>query len=264
MLQSYHHLSNRADSPEGRVFIVETPDDAAGRPANPGRNLENPPMRPGQLDRVFLAGAAYGWEDRRRLEMAVFQPDRGAYAPRLRNRGPGGWRENGSDIGFSARLWWRPVESLTLEGSAVLAHSDDMGRAWLRTDLPNGTGARKNAFALSLGFDWRRDPWHVFGEYQHGEDWNFSRGHDSDIWQVGLARSWGDWRVGGMAEGLRLAAGGRVDAYYKLALNIRYAAPAGWFVMAEYGREWFRRREDGHRTAKADGDFAGVRVGIVF
>jgi hypothetical protein len=264
MIQSYHHLANRDVSPEGRVFLVEAPGDTAASIANPGRTIELPPMRPGQLDRVFLAGAAYEWEGRRRVEMAVFQPNRDAYAPRLRDGGGSGRHGSGTDIGAAARLWWRPVESLTLEGSAILSHSDDMGREWLRTDLPAGTEARKNAFALSLGFDWRREPWRIFGEYQHGTDWNFSRGHDSDAWQIGIARSWGSWRAGGMAESLRLSHVGKVDTYYKFTLNIRYAFPAGWFVMAEYGREWFRRSESGRQTTKSDGDFAGFRVGMVF
>jgi hypothetical protein len=264
MIQSYHHLANRGDSPEGKIFIVEAPGDAAANAAAPGQAIELPPMRPGQVDRVFLAGAAYEWEGRRRLEMGVFQPDRDAYGPRLRDNGRGGRDGSGTEIGFAARLWWRPVETLTLEGSALLSHSDAMGREWLRTDLPAGAAARKNGFALSLGFDWRREDWRVFGEYQHGANWNFTRGHDSDVAQIGLARSWGNWRAGGMAEALRLASSDRVDGYFKLALNIRYAAPAGWFVIAEYGREWFKRDESGRPMARAEGDFVGFRMGMSF
>jgi hypothetical protein len=264
LIQSYHHLANRNHGSHGPISILEEAGDRVADPGRPGGTLVLPIPRPGQLDRVFLAGAALESDSIWRAELAVFQPSREEYDSRLKSGSSG----NGSNIGAAGRFWWRPFESLTLEASAVLAHSDDMGRAWLRTDLPAGTPARKNASALSLGFDWRRDPWRVFGEYQRGWNWNHSRDHAVDAGQLGLARYWrSGWRLGGMAEVLRAGSGqpaGKVDTLYKLALNVKYAAPAGWFVMAEYGREWLRRDQYGKAPGKDSGEFAGLRVGLTF
>ncbi|MDR1520394.1 MAG: hypothetical protein LBU23_09680 [Planctomycetota bacterium] len=263
IIQSYHHSANRGDSADGPLFIAEPPGVAAVDPAT-GARTTIPARRPGQLERVFLAGTAYEWDSRWRMELAVFQPEAEEYAPRLTNRKAGALAGAGSDIGFAARWWGRPVEALTLEASAVMEHSGDMGRPRLRTDLPGGAKAAENAFALSLGFDWRLEPWRVFGEYQHGWDWDFIRGHAADAWQLGLARSLGrGWRVGGMAEALRLDYGDQHDSFYKLALNVRYAAAAGWFVLAEYGHEWLTSRRDG-RTDNGAGDFIGLRIGLTF
>ena len=263
MLQSYHHSANRDSSPEGEVFIVEPPGTAIPLPG--GGAVTLPEMRPGQLERVFMAGVAYERGGRWRAEVAAFQPGGEEYAPRLSARNANG----ASEAGLTARLWWRPIDGLTLEASLAAAHSSDMGRRELRIDLPTGAVARKWGSSLSLGFDWRLKPWRLFGEYQHGWNWNFSRGHAADIWQLGLARDISEgWRIGGMAETMRLAsrtpAGKRVDSYYKLALNVGYAAASGWYALAEYGGEWFRRREDGAPDLRKRGDFLGLRVGLSF
>lgn len=266
MLQSYHHTANRVDSPEGRVFIIDPPADHYPDPSGPDAGKALPPMRPGQFDRAFLAGAAYEWDDRWRVEAAMFQPNRDEYRPRLDD----GFRRNDSvsDLGFAGRVWWSPVEDLSIELSGMAAHASEMGKKAGRYDLSPGAKATDNAYAVSLGFDWRPGPWRVFGEYQHAWDWNFSENYDVDIWQIGLGRELAaNWRVGGMAEGMRIRGkdGGKtVDEFYKLALNIRYVFTSGVFVMAEYGHEWFRRESSGSLADKRRGDFFGMRVGLTF
>lgn len=262
MLQSYAHAANRLDSAEGRVFIVDPPDDVT--PANPGQ-LPVAPMRPGQFDRTFMAGASYEWSPRWKVEAALFQPNDFEYSERLRNRRS---EREGSDIGAAARLWWRPIEDLTLEASAMVTHSGAMARVENRLDVGPDAAGRKFAYAVSAGFDWRRGPWRVFGEYQHGWDWNFTKDYRTDSWQIGLARDFATgWRAGGMAEGLRIGdKEGRhtVDNYYKLALNVRYMFSSGLFVVAEYGHEWFRRDRNEVLADKRRGDFFGLRLGFSF
>ncbi len=264
MLQSYHHSANRVDTPEGRIYIIDPPADATAHGRPDGRPL--PPMRPGQFEQAFLAGAAYEWDERWRVEIAAFQPGCGDYRARLGERD---WRGvSGSDIGFAGRAWLRPVEDLTIEASAMAAHSSAMGRTAWRSDLPAGAEARSDAYALSLGFDWRPGPWRIFGEYQKGWDWNFSKNYDTSTWQAGAAREFADaWRVGGMAEGLRIKdPDGKktVDDYYKLTLNVRYMFSTGLFILAEYGHEWFRREIRGELSEKRNGNFFGVRMGLNF
>lgn len=266
MLQSYHHATNRYTSSEGPIFINEPPfkdPDPAAPPAPPEAN---PVMRPGQIDRVLTVGASYEWEDRWKVELAAFQPGADAYRDRFKSTGGSG---NSADIGAAARVWWRPFDDLVLQFSAVAARSSDMARVRLRNDLRLGARGTGTAYAVSAGFDWKRGPWQVFGEYQHGWDWNFTRGYDTDTWQVGVARGFGDnWRVAAVAEGLHIDDGGAAEAvrhdYCKLSLNVRYAFASGFFILAEYGHEWARRKQSETLAEKRRGDFFGIRVGMSF
>ncbi len=155
-----------------------------------------------------------------------------------------------------------------MEASFAAAHSTIMGKKEWRLDLRPGASARKNAYAISLGFDWNPGDWRVFGEYQRGWDWNFSRDYDTETWQLGLARDFaGAWRLGAMAEGLTIKdprGKNTVDDFYKLALNIRYNFISGMFLLFEYGHEWQRRRFDGHLAEKRQGNFFGMRLGLRF
>lgn len=266
MLQSYHHSANQWDSSEGLIFLSDPPDErqATGRETYPPAA----PMRPGQVDRVFLAGASYVWQDRWKVEAAAFQPSDFEFRERLtdteRHKGPG-------RIGAAARVWWRPFEDLTLQFSAMAMRSHAMARTQNRTDILQDAGVRGagTAYAFSAGFDWVRGPWRFFGEYQKGVDWNFTKGYDTDTWQLGLGREFGDgWRAGVMAEGLHIDNAAPREAirqdFYKLALNIRYTFTSGMFVIAEYGHEWQRRKQGGGLTERRQGDFIGFRFGFAF
>lgn len=258
MLQSYHHSANHADSSEGRIFIVDPPEsDGAGGGQAVG------PMRPGQFERAFLAGTSYEWSDRWKVEIAAFRPERGMYRDRL----AAGDARDGSDIGMAGRVWWNPAEDLTIAASAVWARSSDMAETAKRTDAAAGARGEANAYAASLGIDWRRGPWRLFGEFQRGRDWNFTKGYDTAAWQAGLARDFaGGWRVSGMFETLRIdnSPAETVDDYYKLTFVVRYAFSSGLFILGEYGREWLRRDRAGSLAEKRDGDFFGVRLGWSF
>lgn len=260
MIQSYNHVVNSADSSEGPI-LLNVPVRGTGSAA--AKDL--PPMRPGQFDRVFLAGAAYERDSTWRVEAAAFQPNDAAYEDRL-----AGWSDSdtGSDIGAAARIWWRPIEELTLQASGIVARSADMGRTGQRTDLDPGARGTKTAYSLSLGFDWIRGPWRVFGEYQRAWDWNFTKGYDVDVWQLGAARELGSgWRIGGMVEtmGIDSESSAKVeDRYWKAAANVKYTFNSGFFVLAEYGHEWFRREKAGSMWEKRRGDFFGVRCGFSF
>lgn len=267
MIQSYHHAANRAESSEGPLFLSNPRDKTPGAALNPLPS--GPPMRPGQIERAVVAGASYDWDDRWRVELAVFKPNDSEYESWVVERRGGRYASN---IGAAARMWWRPTEELTIEASGMAARSNAMGRPGLRGDVDASARGAKTAYAVSLGFDWRRGPWRVFGEYQHGWDWNFTRGYDTDTWQIGAAREFADgWRVGGMVEGLHIrdrsvnAVREKVsDDFYKLALNVRYTFSSGFFLLAEYGHEWFSREGGGVRRERRQGDFVGVRAGLSF
>lgn len=264
MLQSYHHNAHREDSPEGRIFIVDPPGrDFSPDPDHPERKKRLPPMRPGQIDRAVMVGAAYQWDERWRVEAAVFQPNDADYAARLSSM-----RRGGHDLGFAARAWWRPVEDLTVQASVSTVHSSNMADASRRFDLPDDARTTKNALAVSAGFDWRRDPWIVFGEYQHGWNSDFTHGYDVDIVQLGAARTiLPGKRLGAMAEWMRIAEGGkarREDEYFKAAMNFRWDFSAGAYMILEWGHEWYRGRRRGEGIAKERGMFLGMRVGLNF
>lgn len=266
MLQSYHHMANQFDSGEGMIFISDPPEEL--RNANPDDYPPTGPMRPGQVDRVFLAGASYEWQDRWKIEVAAFQPGEFEFRERLAdsrtNKKPG-------RTGAAARIWWRPFEDLTVQLSVMALRSNAMARVQNRSDIPQNAGVRgaKTAYAFSAGFDWTRGPWRIFGEYQRGVDWNFTKGYDTDTWQLGAGRDFGEgWRAGLMVEGLHIDNAAPREAirqdFYKLALNIRYAFSSGMFIVAEYGHEWQRRKRGGELTDRRQGDFIGLRFGFAF
>ncbi|MDR0362980.1 MAG: hypothetical protein LBJ46_09920 [Planctomycetota bacterium] len=266
MLQSYHHRAHREDSSEGRIFIVdprgdEVPDPAD--PTNPAKRRRLPPMRPGQIDRAALAGAAYQWGDRWRVEAAVFQLGDDGRKARLERFGA-----TDAGVGAAARVWWRPVEDLTLQASVTAAHSSGMGDGSLRLDLADGARARENAWAASVGFDWRSGPWRVFGEYQRGWNANFSTGYGVDIAQLGAQREiMPGKRLGGMVEWLRLEEKGldkRGDAYWKAVMNFRWDFSTSVYMMFEYGWEAVRRKKPEGYPAKDRGTFFGVRIGMSY
>lgn len=263
MIQSYHHSANKVETTEGRVFLVDPPGDDFVSPADPNRRVLLPPMRPGQLDRVLMAGVSYEWDERWRVEAALFDPD-GLGENRRLTRDV----RSDSNLSMAARVWWRPVEGLSLEASVANDHSSHMGDTGLRADLPAGFATRKNAWSMSLGFDWRNGPWRVFGEYQRAWDWNHSRGYGVDIVQLGAARElYEKWRIGGMAEFMRIQddqADNRRDDYYKFAVNLKYAFSDGVFVLFEYGHEKMRRNQDGRLSWKRNSDFLGMRFGLLF
>ncbi len=263
LLQSYAHAANRIDSSEGRVFVIDPPEDAREHGNPNGRVLA--PMRPGQWDRTFQAGVAYQWDQRWRVEIALFQPQSEVYAARLRQGERG---RSGSDLGLAGRVWWMPVEDVTVQFSALAAHSTDMADKNKRVDVRPDADMRANAYSFSAGFDWRRAHWRVFGEYQHALDWNFTNGYTVDTGQLGIAREFADvWRIGVVGETLRIrdsAGEKRVDEYYTLHFTVRYAFASGAFITGEYGPEWFRRTTAGRLTEKRNGHFFGVRLGFNF
>jgi hypothetical protein len=263
LLQSYHHRAGRADSPEGRIFILDPPDPDWVDPSHPGRAARLAPPRPGQIERAVLAGLSYGRGEDWRLEVGAFSPDAPEDAWRLR----GGERQVEGEFGVAARLWWRPLADLTLQASLLGERSSRLGRGENRLDLSwHPELASRTSWAASLGFDWRSGPWRFFGEYQEGWDWGYTKGYRASIVQAGVAREFLEaWRLGGTLELMRLddprPRDGRVrDDYARLALSLRYSFSEQLFVTGEYGREIRRRRGVGKKA----GDFIGARIGFSF
>ncbi len=269
LLQSYHHMANQDDSSEGPIFIRQPWNrpttgggGGGGIPADAVTPL--PAMRPGQFDRVFMVGGSYEWDETWRVEVAAFQPTEWEFKDRLRD---GASHDNGASIGVAGRVWWRPFEDLVLEVSGMVARSSAMARVADRTDVSPLAEGRSTAYAVSVGFDWRRGPWQVFGEYQHGRDWNFTKGYDTDTWQLGAAYHASDaLRLGLMAESLRIDQSipdPVTERFFKLAFTVKYDFTDSLFILAEYGREWQRRTFRGE-SERGRGDFFGIRVGFMF
>ncbi len=272
LIQSYHHMANQDDSSEGPIFLRQPWDRPAtglgGGTGGTGDAADAvtplPAMRPGQFDRVFMVGGSYEWDDCWRVELAAFQPTEWEYKDRLRD---GASHDNGASVGVAGRIWWRPFECLTLEVSGMVARSSAMARVADRTDVSPLAAGRSTAYALSVGFDWHRGPWQIFGEYQRGQDWNFTKDYQTDTWQLGAAYHATDaLRVGLMAEGLRIEQSipDRVtERFFKLAFTVKYDFTDSLFILAEYGREW-QRRTFGGADERGRGDFFGIRVGFMF
>jgi predicted porin len=160
-----------------------------------------------------------------------------------------------------------PFEDFVLQASAIVVRAGGMAKMRLREDLLPGARARgaETAVAASVGFDYRRGPWRVFGEYQRGWNWNFTEGYDTDAWQLGAAYDFAPgWRAGAAVEGLHIRDAGRGvrTAYARGILNLRRSFGNGIFLLAEYGYE--RRRRSGDFVDRATGHFVGLRLGFSF
>ena len=253
IIQSYHHNADRAASSEGPILILHHDDDPAF--SAPGGYAH-----PGEIDRVMMGALGYGWGDCLRLEGALFQRDRSV------------WRRQASDGplgGMAARLWWRPIESWMFEISALRLQSRAAGDPGNRCDLTNPDNARDASYALSLGFDGSGRRWDLFGEWEHGWDWNHSRGAHTDTFQLGGAWRFTErWRAGLMAEWLRRRDPNANDAredWRRLVANVKYRWDSGMYAMLEYGHEWFTGRYASQSDkVGVQGDLLAFRFGWMF
>jgi hypothetical protein len=263
ILQSYHH-NDAVYTDEGPVILnagTEGPDPAnplANPHANVGRTAH-----PGEVDRVFLAQVDYTFRNQVRFEFALFQNNDGT-----QDGGPptaGMYEDRSDDTLFfqsmAGRIWFQPLERLLLEVSGIRMHNESRGDRTLF-----GADAEDDQYAVSLGFEWAPEPSHgplnLFGEYQHGWDWDYTDDYETDTLSLGAL-----WRVndrlglGIMGEWLGIGEGDVDEDYYKLVLHTRYALESGVTFMLEYGREWF----DGD-TSQDDrtADVAAFRTGFRF
>lgn len=237
ILQSYHHRANAVDSSEGPSHIVNTEGTLAR-------------WRPGEVDRVAMAGAGYTFSQNLYAEAAVFQgAEHSPVAP-----------ENDMGTSFSARIWWDPFETLTLQASAM--------RLSMKPEEPIVSGnIRSGAWAVSVGFDWHMRKWTVFGEYEHGWNWDHLKDSSSDTFQLGAAYALNHaWRLGAMGEWMRIRSPetGQQDDFRKVAANIRYTLDNGVFFLLEYGHEWYLGKRSMQPDDRRDGDFLGFRTGFSF
>ncbi len=263
IIQSYHH-NDAVYTDEGPVILNAGTEgaDSANSPANPHANVGRT-AHPGEVDRVFLAQVDYTFRNQMRFELALFQNNDGT-----QNGGAptAGMYEDRSDDtllfqSMAGRVWFQPLERLLLQVSGIRMHNESRGDTTLF-----GPEAEDDQYAVSLGFEWAPEashgPLNLFGEYQHGWDWDYTDNYETDTLSLGAL-----WRVndrlglGAMGEWLGIGEGDADEDYFKLVLHTRYALESGVVFMFEYGREWFEgdtSQED--RTA----DVAAFRTGFRF
>lgn len=228
IIQSYNHTDG-SYSPEGPI-ILNGPN--RGQPFNSEYAL-SPVFHPGEIDRVVMGGVSLSWQDVLRLELAVYQP-RDWSDPSIGN-GDAVFGDFGFES-FSARLWWKtPIEGLVAEISGVREHVQQRGNRRIY-----GNDAVEEQYAMSVGFDWKlpQVPLEIFAEYQHGWDWNYTSGYDTNTLSVGgLYGVTEKLRVGAMVEWLRIDDRGTVYNYNKFVVHTKYDFDNGIYTMAEYGFE---------------------------
>lgn len=265
IIQSYAHNADAYNSSEGPLSLLADPawySGAAGRPV--GRSGDGDRLaRPGEIDRTFFVGAAYRWRDRLKGEIALFQSDR-----RISGRHSSDGMQS-----LALRLWWTPLENLTLQISGMRRHSDYWGDGANRgagsgRELANPNDAREGEYALSVGAEWTPGPWEVWGEYLRGWNWNNTDDYTTDMIGLGARYNFSErWSAGGMFEWLRLRDpnnGLRREDYYKAVASVKYTMPSGMFLIGELGHEWFRGHYQGMRDAKARALMLAMRAGWQF
>jgi len=107
----------------------------------------------------------------------------------------------------------------------------------------------------------------VFGEYQHGWDWNYFEGYDTDTWQLGL--SWEAMprlELGAMTEWLAIdnPVGNTEEDYVRLVFSAKWKFESGMHVILEYAREWWDAEVDGGPDRAREADLVGFRTGWAF
>ncbi len=226
IIQSYNHTEGDYSS-EGPIVLSAPYLDSVSR--------DNIIYHPGEIDRAVMAGFNYTWQDTLKVEFAFFQPDScadqiGIYE-RLADDGDSGMGN------FAGRIWWNtPIEGLVAELSGVRKHDVRRGDNGLY-----GADAVEDEYAVSIGFDWNvNSELEFFAEYQHGFDWGFIEGYNTDTVSTGLLYALTDkFTLGGMVEWLHISDRGEETDLNKFVIHAGYTFANGVYFIAEYGAELY-------------------------
>ncbi len=226
IIQSYNHTDG-SDSSEGPIILSS--------PYLIREKNEYAVYHPGEIDRVVMVGATFAWDDILKFEFAVFQPDNFnnpiGYYDSLNSNGDSGFES------LAARIWWNmPIDGLIAELSGVRkhdAHQDD--------NPISGYTLLADEYALSLGFDWDiNNELEVFAEYEHGFNWGYIEGNQTDTVSIGLLYAVTErLTLGAMAEWLHISKGPQEADFNKYVLHCQYNFCSGVYLIAEYGAELY-------------------------
>lgn len=223
IMQSYRHR-DAPYSPRGPVVLTGAwyNQEPYGVGSNPAPN-----RHPGAVDAALMAGVNFTWQDRLRIELAAFQPD----------RGDGVAVEGAKAMGYAGRVWWNtPVEGLLVSGSGMVQ------RDWSRSHQGTfGTDATHTQYAAAAGLEWDVPgvPLEVFAEYQRGWNWNYTRHYNTHVVSAGAMYAVNDmFRLGAMQEWMRVGDRGTNYDYKKTVAHGRFDFGNGISLTLEYGFEW--------------------------
>ena len=278
IIQSYHH-NDQTNTSEGPVFIVAGTEEVNfdldggvedGSDNNPHADVGNI-NHPGEVDNVFQIGVNYIWKEIVKFEFAVFQNNDtdGNGSPTR------GMHEDRSDDtmlfeSWATRTWFMPTEHLTFEFSFIKKHIDSFDD---KTRVFKNFGRRRSVedeYAASIGFVYNSPnvPLKVFGEYQHGWDWAYTKNYHTDTAQLGFL-----WKLtpainfGMMGEWLRIddeTTSGE-DEYYKIVTHLRYNFEYNVYCILEYGYEYMDTDLAGTPADDdRNGHLVGFRTGLTF
>lgn len=267
IIQSYHH-NDQTYTSEGPVFLVAGTEEAFGRDdfsvGNPHSNVGNT-SKPGEVDNVFMIQVNYIHEDWLKFEVALFQNNDtlGRGAPTR------GMHEDRADDhllfqSMAARIWLLPSENMTVEISLIRKYVDSFGDLDINSPKPS-----EESYAFSIGFDYKAKSWpiEVFGELQHAWNWNYTKGYEVDIIQLGLI--WGttkDIDIGFMYEWMEIGDPNVLgnENYQKFVTSIKYTFKSGIYSILEYGYEYFDGAVPGGGDDDRDAHVLAFRTGWIF
>lgn len=283
IIQSYHHNDSVYTS-EGPGFIVAGVEDAIGPDVddanNPHSNVANV-RHPGEVDNVFQAMVSYKWKEIWKFEATLFQnreyPGNDYIVNGLSGVGRGMHEDRPDDNmlfqSWAFRAWFAPTENLLMQASVLNMHNDSRSD---REQFGENTKADQTAVDASFRYFAKSVDLEIFGEYQHGWNWNYTDDYTADIVQLGF-----DWGVtnkvnfGAMYEYMQLDDENGTDEvaeYQRIVLNTKYSfakdAVTGEdqiYMMLEYGYEYVDH-DIGGTNADDDrnGHLVGFRTGMVF
>ncbi|MBN2714095.1 MAG: hypothetical protein JXR97_16875 [Planctomycetes bacterium] len=252
---SYNH-GNGNNSYLGRAF------EAVGTTtANDHGNVGNF-INIGEIDNVFMVEGTYRWKNLLKVEAALFQNNDTTGGGRTTR----GMHEDRSDDtlffqSYAVRATLTPIENLKLIASVVNQHNDSAG------DDAVSKEAEEDQYSVSLAFDWnvKKFPLEIFGEYQHGWDYNYNDDICVDVAQIGAI--YGITKtidIIGEVEYMDIDSGdanNESEHYIKAVAAGKYSFDNGIYMMVEYCHEWYEA-DDSDRDA--DADVVSFRTGLSF
>lgn len=227
IIQSYNHTEGNGSS-EGPI-ILNAPVFAEYN------NRDSVVYHPGEIDRVVMAGISYTWQDILKIELATFNSC--GFDDQIGNYNRDDPVGNSGFESFAGRVWWNtPIEGLVAEISGVRKYEKQRG-----DNRVFGSNALRAEYAVSVGLDWDvNNQFEIFAEYQHGFNWGFQEGYNTDTISVGSLYALTDkLSLGGMVEWLHISDNGQVTDLNKFVLHTQYKFANGVFFIAEYGAELY-------------------------
>jgi hypothetical protein len=212
---------------------------------------------------LYAIETQYSWKGKARFYAAVFQNSTAMHEDRS--------ADTLFFQSYAVKVELTPVERWSFQLSFMNRHEDSARRdtSAPRATVANWDNTENDQQSISAGFTYSGSALTVWGEYQHGFDWQYNDETTADVVGLGLIYAatgsidlglMGDWA------GIDKAAGYDEERYWQVAVNATRKFDSGIYLTLEYAHLWY----DGDATAANSGnvdreaDVLAFRTGWAF